>query len=577
MDQDPAAFVQEMRRRMEAMQAEIETLRAERDAARGAHANRPTRALSPVVEMPETDLDSEDGTDPMTESYDQEREQSEAESYRGANRPTTAGRVRALHPFTATIMEEQIPDRMFPSLEKYDGSGDPEEHLRSSVDAMTVYSPRENVWCRVFSLSIKGEALAWFHSLRPRTINSFATLRDKFERQFSAGRARNLTYLELTNIKQEKGESLRAFMDRFNRTARQVKGVGKKFTISTLATALRPSQFADNLFAEPPLTLDELQERAARFMRIEEMRAVRPSKSLPKADGTKHCTYHLNIGHSIEECTVLKDEVEELIRAGHLRRFVKEERRIRSSPRRSRVERNDRREDRRSDRRRSRSRSHDRSLRGTINTISGEFVRGASASARKRNLRELKSVHRVDVRKRHMPPITFTDEDFHAPDLEEDDPMVITAVIARYSVGKVLVDQGSSVNILYWKTFQQMDISEDLIAPYNEQIVGFSGERVDTRGYVDLRTCLGTERSKEVKTRFLLVDANTSYNVLLGRPCLNAFGAIVSTPHLTLKFPLDNGNICAVRSDQTIARECYMAGLKVQPSSSGSRSRSRRR
>ncbi|XP_047180349.1 uncharacterized protein LOC124847011 [Vigna umbellata] len=171
-------------------------------------------------------------------------------------------------------MEEQIPDRAFPALEKYDGLGDPEEHLRSFVDVMAIYSPRENVWCRVFSLSIKGEALAWFHLLRPRTINNFATLRDMFERQFSAGRARNLTYLELTNIKQEKGESLRDFMDRFNRTARQVRGVGKKFTISTLATALRPSPFADNLFVEPPLTLDELQERAARFIRIEEMRAV---------------------------------------------------------------------------------------------------------------------------------------------------------------------------------------------------------------------------------------------------------------------------------------------------------------
>ncbi|XP_052728478.1 uncharacterized protein LOC128195277 [Vigna angularis] len=304
---------------------------------------------------------------------------------------------------------------------------------------------------------------------------------------------------------------------------------------------------------------------------------VRPSRSSPKADGTKHCTYHLNIGHNTADCMVLKDKVEELIRAGHLRKFVKEERKVRSPPRRARVERSDRREDRCPDRRRSRSRSHDRSLRGTINTISGGFAGGSSASARKRNLRELKSVHRVDVRKRSMPPITFTDEDFHAPDPDEDDLMVITAVIARYSVGKVLVDQGSSVNILYWKTFQQMDISEDLITPYNEQIVGFSGERVDTRGYVDLRTCLGTERNKEVKTRFLLVDANTSYNVLLGRPCLNAFGVIVSTPHLMLKFPLDNENICTVRFDQRIARECYMAGLKVQPSSSDPPSWQRRR
>lgn len=39
-----------------------------------------------------------------------------------------------------------------------------------------------------------------------------------------------------------------------------------------------------------------------------------------------------------------------------------------------------------------------------------------------------------------------------------------------------------------------MGLLEDLIVPYNEQIVGFAGERVDTMRYVDLRTCLGTER-----------------------------------------------------------------------------------
>lgn len=84
----------------------------------------------------------------------------------------------------------------------------------------------------------------------------------------------------------------------------------------------------------------------------------------------------------------------------------------------------------------------------------------------------MKIVHRVDVKKRSMPSITFTDEDFHAPDPEQEDHMVITVVIAQYNIGKVLIDQGSSVNILYWKTFQQMDLPEDLIVPYNEQIMG---------------------------------------------------------------------------------------------------------
>jgi len=165
-----------------------------------------------------------------------------------------------------------------------------------------------------------------------------------------------------------------------------------------------------------------------------------------------------------------------------------------------------------------------------------------------------------------MPPITFTDDDFKAPDPDHDDPMVISIEVAEYGIGKVLIDQGSSVNILYWKTFQRMNLSEDLIVPYNEQIVGFSGEQVDTRGYVDLRTRIGSRKDgREVRVRFLLVEANTSYNVLLGRPCLNAFGAIVSTLHLAMKFPSDRGTICTVHADQQVARQCYAAGLRITP------------
>lgn len=68
-----------------------------------------------------------------------------------------------------------------------------------------------------------------------------------------------------------------------------------------------------------------------------------------------------------------------------------------------------------------------------------------------------------------------------------------------------------------------------------------------------------------MKVRFLLVEGNTPYNVLIGRPCLNSFRTIVLTPHLTMKYPSDKGAICTVKADQKVAKECYMAGLKVEP------------
>jgi len=78
-----------------------------------------------------------------------------------------------------------------------------------------------------------------------------------------------------------------------------------------------------------------------------------------------------------------------------------------------------------------------------------------------------------------MPPITFTYEDFKGVDYRQDDPMVISVDIDRFTI-RTLVDQGSLVDILYWKTFKAMRIPEAEMVPYDNHGVGFSGERVGT-------------------------------------------------------------------------------------------------
>jgi len=151
---------------------------------------------------------------------------------------------------------------------------------------------------------------------------------------------------------------------------------------------------------------------------------------------------------------------------------------------------------------------------------------------------------------------------FKAIDPKQDDPMVITVEIENFAVKKVLVDQGSSIDILYWETFKKLQIPEQQMLPFVDEIVGFSGERVQTRGYVDLYTTFGEgQLTKTISIRYLVLDANTSYNVLLGRPSLNALGAIVSIPHLAMKFPSLSGDIVTIHVDQRTARECYIASL----------------
>ncbi len=102
------------------------------------------------------------------------------------------------------------------------------------------------------------------------------------------------------------------------------------------------------------------------------------------------------------------------------------------------------------------------------------------------------------------------------------------------------------------------------MVPFREQIIGFSGERVSTNGYIDLATTFGRgSATRKIKIRYLVVDACTSYNALLGRSYLNKLGAIVSTPHLAMKFPTEKGEIATIYVNQRDVRECYAAGLKM--------------
>jgi len=130
--------------------------------------------------------------------------------------------------------------------------------------------------------------------------------------------------------------------------------------------------------------------------------------------------------------------------------------------------------------------------------------------------------------------------------------MVITVEIDKFTITKVPVDQGSLVDILYWKTFKKMRIPKENIQSYDEQIVGFSGEQVNTRGYIDLYTTFGEEEclKKTIKIRYLLVNSHTSYKVLIGRSSINHLRTTVSTPHLAMKFPSTAKDIVTIHVDQ---------------------------
>lgn len=91
--------------------------------------------------------------------------------------------------------------------------------------------------------------------------------------------------------------------------------------------------------------------------------------------------------------------------------------------------------------------------------------------------------------------------------------------IKRYRVKRILVDIGASRNILYYRCFKEMGLSDHHLKPSSIVLEGFTTHKIQVKGTVRLKVTLGvgeTTRTEEIK--FYVVDIDSSYNAILGTP-----------------------------------------------------------
>ncbi|XP_020207330.1 uncharacterized protein LOC109792336 [Cajanus cajan] len=211
---------------------------------------------------------------------------------------------------------------------------------------------------------------------------------------------------------------------------------------------------------------------------------------------TDWCEFHRTHEHTTENFFVLGRQIERLIKEGHLKKFIAGKQDEGSSDRRRRREGEDTRRGRREGRSSPRdlpeksTETHQQAVHGDFNTIAGGFAGGGPTSAaRKRYSRSVLSDS--DWARPTRPTITFSDADFEGVSPPEDDPIVVSAIVMGYNVKRVLVDQGSSTDIMFWEAFVGMKILTDRLMPYVGTLVGFAGDQVTARGYTDLETTFG--------------------------------------------------------------------------------------
>ena len=115
-------------------------------------------------------------------------------------------------------------------------------------------------------------------------------------------------------------------------------------------------------------------------------------------------------------------------------------------------------------------------------------------------------------------PITFTEEDFKLKSTAHNDAMVIEVNIAGWLIGKVLVDNGSPANIIFTKTFQQMNLSPHMLQPPDNPLLGFGGKPIRAVGKIPLPMSFGDmDNARTEHITFDIVDMYYPYNAILGR------------------------------------------------------------
>ena len=135
-------------------------------------------------------------------------------------------------------------------------------------------------------------------------------------------------------------------------------------------------------------------------------------------------------------------------------------------------------------------------------------------------------------------PIAFGDEDLEGTIQLHDDALVVTTRISGFLVKRVMVDQGSGVDVMYPNLFKWLGLKSQDLIKYDMPSVLFDGRVVIPEGQIFLPMNM---EGKEVMVTFIVVSSFSLYMAILGKPWIHAMGAVPSTLHVKVKFCIEQG------------------------------------
>ena len=125
------------------------------------------------------------------------------------------------------------------------------------------------------------------------------------------------------------------------------------------------------------------------------------------------------------------------------------------------------------------------------------------------------TVNYVSAKKEFYPtiPIAFTEQDFYTVKLPHQDRLVIRLQVDQAILGRVLVDGGSSADVLFWDAFQKMGLDEKTLVLVESPLIAFDGTRVYPRGVARLMVCAA---KRTLPVNFLVMESILAFKVIMG-------------------------------------------------------------
>ena len=165
------------------------------------------------------------------------------------------------------------------------------------------------------------------------------------------------------------------------------------------------------------------------------------------------------------------------------------------------------------------------------------------------------------AKKEALPVLGFSDDDKVGTIQPHDDALVVTLRIMGYDVKRVLVDQGSAMEIMYLDLYKGLGLKPKDLMPYDSPLVSFEGKIVTPISLIRLPIQTGSDM---VEMDFIVVDAYSPYTAIVARPWLHALGAVSSTLHQKVKYPLE-GQVKEIMGNQSMAKQCMVAAISHRP------------